>query len=224
MNRVFFWLRHPGRTLLAGARWLRAAYLTLRHVDERQVFPAIRFTGPCGLRIKKERGSSLRIDRRLILWSHLQNRGHATIYLQEGGTMLVRDDFKLGPGTKIKVGPGGMLDIHGKGKYASSHTLGDTTVSARQHITLGAGVGTGLAVLITDSDWHEINGKLESAPVTIGENAYVGHGTTILKGTQIGDNCVMAANTTIARQTIPSRSMLAGNPARIVRSDIDWKF
>jgi serine acetyltransferase len=44
--------------------------------------------------------------------------------------------------------------------------------------------------------------------------------TLILPGVEIGDNCVVGAGSVVTK-SVPPRSVLAGNPARILRSDIE---
>ncbi|MEP0391106.1 MAG: acyltransferase [Erythrobacter sp.] len=53
----------------------------------------------------------------------------------------------------------------------------------------------------------------------IGSNCFVGAGSIILPGVRVGDNCVVAAGT-IVTQDIPARSIVAGNPGKILKSNI----
>ena len=50
------------------------------------------------------------------------------------------------------------------------------------------------------------------APVTIGNNFWVGANVTILPGATIGDCCVIAAGSVVTRD-IPEKVLAAGNPA-----------
>lgn len=54
----------------------------------------------------------------------------------------------------------------------------------------------------------------------IGANCFIGGCSLILPGVEIGDNCVVGAGSVVTR-SVPPRSIVAGNPARIVRSDIE---
>ncbi|MBB3945327.1 acetyltransferase-like isoleucine patch superfamily enzyme [Rhizobium skierniewicense] len=44
----------------------------------------------------------------------------------------------------------------------------------------------------------------------------------ILKGVTIGDGAVIAAGAVVTKD-VPPRSVVAGNPAKIVRDDIAWE-
>lgn len=54
----------------------------------------------------------------------------------------------------------------------------------------------------------------------IGQNCFIGGRSMILPGVEIGDNCVVGAGS-IVTKSVPPRSLVAGNPARILRSDIE---
>ena len=54
----------------------------------------------------------------------------------------------------------------------------------------------------------------------IGENCFIGGRSLILPGVEIGDNCVVGAGSVVTK-SVPPRSVVAGNPAKILRSDIE---
>lgn len=55
-----------------------------------------------------------------------------------------------------------------------------------------------------------------TAPVTIGNNVWIGGGSIILPGVTIGDNVTIGAGSVVTK-SIPSDSLAVGNPARVVR-------
>jgi acetyltransferase-like isoleucine patch superfamily enzyme len=54
-----------------------------------------------------------------------------------------------------------------------------------------------------------------SKGVVIGDNVWVGAGTTILDGTVLGDNTVVVANSLLNRR-YPPNCILQGNPAKVI--------
>lgn len=58
--------------------------------------------------------------------------------------------------------------------------------------------------------------------VEIGNNVFVGAGSTVLCDTKIGDNVIIGAGSVVTHD-VPSNSVVAGNPAKIVCSFEDWK-
>lgn len=61
--------------------------------------------------------------------------------------------------------------------------------------------------------------KTQTAPVTIGNNVWIGGGAIILPGVTIGDNVVIGAGSVVTKD-IPSDSVACGNPCRVVRKNI----
>lgn len=95
-------------------------------------------------------------------------------------------------------------------------------------IIIGDNLLTGRWVTITDNghgktDYEELkispsNRSLFSkGPVIIGNNVWIGDKATILAGVTIGDGSVVAANSVVTKD-VPSYSVAAGNPARIIKT------
>lgn len=60
--------------------------------------------------------------------------------------------------------------------------------------------------------------------VVIGNKVWVGHGVTILKGSELADGVIVGAASCITRKhTIPC-SVVVGNPGREIKYDVDWKM
>lgn len=57
---------------------------------------------------------------------------------------------------------------------------------------------------------------------TIGNHVWLGLRATVLKGVTIGDGAIVGANTTLSRD-VPSHTIVAGNPPRILRNNVDWE-
>ena len=60
--------------------------------------------------------------------------------------------------------------------------------------------------------------KTQTAPVTIGDNVWIGGGAIILPGVTIGDNVVIGAGSVVTKD-IPSNTIAYGNPCRIIRKN-----
>jgi len=59
-----------------------------------------------------------------------------------------------------------------------------------------------------------------SAPVIIGMNCWIGSNVRICKGVTIGDNSIVAACSVVTKD-VPPNCIVAGNPAKIVKYNID---
>lgn len=60
--------------------------------------------------------------------------------------------------------------------------------------------------------------KTITAPVTIGDNVWIGGGSIILSGVTIGDNVTIGAGSVVTK-SIPSNTVAYGNPCRVVREN-----
>lgn len=59
----------------------------------------------------------------------------------------------------------------------------------------------------------------DCAPIIIGKNCWIGEHSRICKGVTIGDNSIVAASSVVTKD-VPANSIVAGNPAKIVKTDI----
>lgn len=53
-------------------------------------------------------------------------------------------------------------------------------------------------------------------PVSIGDSTFIGFGAHIAPGVSVGQNCIIGANSVVTKD-IPDYSVVAGNPARIIK-------
>ena len=115
------------------------------------------------------------------------------------------------PGAVIKIGD--RVGISG------------ATIYARERIEIGDDTLIGGNVKILDNDFHPVepdarrmndNTKLGVAPICIGKNCFIGVNAIILKGTQLGDNCVVGAGSVVTGK-FPANSVIAGNPAKVIK-------
>lgn len=54
----------------------------------------------------------------------------------------------------------------------------------------------------------------------VGRNCFIGGRSLILPGVEIGDNCVIGAGSVVTKN-VPPRSLVVGNPGRIIASNIE---
>src|SRR5438477_1526329 len=59
--------------------------------------------------------------------------------------------------------------------------------------------------------------KLETRPVKISDNVWIGMNAIILKGVTIGENSVVAAGAVVTK-SVPANCIVAGNPAAVVKT------
>ena len=86
-------------------------------------------------------------------------------------------------------------------------------VACHEEITIGDGTEIGPNTCIYDHD-HDYKcdegikaGKYLSSPVSIGKNVWIGANVVILRGTKIGDHCVIAAGS-VVKEDVPAHTLL----------------
>lgn len=80
-------------------------------------------------------------------------------------------------------------------------------------------------VRIYPTDFHKIFASGQRInppkPIVIGDKVWLCERVMVLSGAEIGNGCVIGAAAVVAGQ-VPKRSVAVGNPAYVVRSDIEW--
>lgn len=91
-------------------------------------------------------------------------------------------------------------------------TIGDFTMLASSVAVVGGDHAFDRRdVMMIDS------GREHWKPTRIGRDCWIGHGAILLNGITIGDGSIVAAGSVVLAD-VPPLSIVAGNPARVVRS------
>ena len=64
-------------------------------------------------------------------------------------------------------------------------------------------------------------GSMIPGKITLGKNVWIGSNATILAGTTIGDGAIIAAGAVVTKD-VPANSIVAGNPAKVIKNNISW--
>jgi len=92
-------------------------------------------------------------------------------------------------------------------------------IAATGHVSIGADCLIGTHVIVLDNDFHGVvdrNTIPSPRPVCIGDRVWIGSRAVILPGVNIGDGSVIGAGSVVTRD-FPANSVLAGNPAQLLR-------
>lgn len=136
--------------------------------------------------------------------------------MDKNSNLCINGDFLIYTGCDIRIHSNGTLTL-GDGGYMNKNGR----ISCFNKITIGKNVIISENFLIRDSDNHHINGKLSAEPITIEDNVWIGLNVTILNGVTIGEGSVIAAGSVVVKD-IPAKSLAAGCPAVVKKTDIQW--
>jgi len=134
------------------------------------------------------------------------------------GQLRLSAKARLFPGVAIYFeGPGATVRI-GRASFLNRRT----EIAAAESVTIGDGCAISWDVCITDTDYHQLGDRPKTEPVVIGDNVWIGARAVVLKGVTIGDGAVVAAGA-IVTTNVPPRAVVAGNPARVIDTDVTWE-
>jgi len=130
----------------------------------------------------------------------------------------IGDNSRIGPFVEIQKNAS-----IGKNCKIQSHTFICEGVTIEDDVFVGHGVmfindryprsTAESGALQTEADWKVI-------PTRVGRGASIGSNATILCGVNIGENAIIGAGCVVVKD-VPDSTIVAGNPARIIRS-IDY--
>ncbi len=104
------------------------------------------------------------------------------------------------------------MDIHPTVKISLRANL-DLTNPSGVHIDDGTYIAFHAVVLTHDMS------RLVMSDTYIGKNCFIGAYSIIMPGVRIGDQCIVGSGSVVTTD-VPSHSVVAGNPAKIIRSGI----
>lgn len=150
------------------------------------------------------------------------------IQLSENAQLVLDNNSLILKGCYITIGANCKLKI-GYNSYLSQ----GIKINTRCGMTIGNNVLIGYDTLIMDYDGHPIflqddvdDGQIfiggKSKPITIEDDVWIGHRSTILKGVTIGKGSVVGSRACVTSD-VPPYSIVAGNPARVIKENIKWR-
>lgn len=143
------------------------------------------------------------------------------LYFGYGSKTTIEHSVSIGPGVNIVVKDNAKLTI-GESTYFTS----DSHIEVVNDMSIGSNCAISWGVTIIDDDHHELLDDrakpLLSSTLIIKDHVWIGCNVTLLKGTEIGNNCVVGAGS-VVKGVFPDNVLLVGNPAKIVKQDINWR-
>lgn len=152
----------------------------------------------------------------------LQGHGHKNIFM--GKNTSIGRNCILGCWSRY-----GTAEFNPTIEIGNDCSIGEYNhISACQSVIIGNGVLTGRYVYISDNNHGDTHFETLTikpskrplyikGPIIIGDNVWIGDKVSILSGVSIGESVVIAANSVVTKD-IPPFSVVAGCPARILKS------
>ena len=174
------------------------------------------------------KGALLSIDKKAeielrenLMIGHKRVKGNkvSTRLQMDAWTKLeVNGRFLMNEGSYIWITHSGKLILDG------GFINEGVTITCASTIHIGSNCHIAREAVIRDYDGHYIEDVdyRTSKPVIIGRDVWIGYRAMILKGVTIGDGAVIAANSVVTKN-VPANSIVAGNPAKVIKENIKWR-
>lgn len=120
--------------------------------------------------------------------------------------LTVESRSKVALGKRLKMKSRSIIRVRKNaelviGDYVSLNEGSIITAYEKIHIGNGVNIAPNVMIYDHDHDFRADGGlaadKYKTSPIEIGNNVWIGANTVILRGTKIGDNCVIAAGSVV---------------------------
>ena len=175
------------------------------------------------------------INNNIIIENIKTNKGKIVINIfGDNNSVIIKDGFYLSSQLNLIIGQNHPYF----GKVINSKFLIDknTSVESMQYVTFNSNtycnigencmLASNITIFNTDAhpvfnkDTREIINKVNG--VEIGRHCWLGTNSTILKNTQIADDCIVGWGSVVSGKHLTPNCAIAGNPAKVVKENITW--
>lgn len=139
------------------------------------------------------------------------------------GDIIFAGYANIGCGAKIVCMDKGLLKIGNKSSFN-----GNSEIICSKMISFGDNCNISWNCLFMDTDFHLIkqkNGEIinHNNSIIIGNHVWVGCKCTILKGSNINNDCIVAACSRISKN-VESEKCIIGNNGIILKKNVTWEM
>ncbi|MBR3572361.1 MAG: acyltransferase [Bacteroidales bacterium] len=132
-------------------------------------------------------------------------------------------------GGKASIGHGSKLSVRGNLTLGADFNMtAESTIVCAHQISFGKDCLLSWDILIMDTDEHPIYNQdgirtNPDKPILVGNHVWIGCKCTLLKGTEIPNNAIVAAGTLLTSAFSGENQVIGGNPPAVLRSDVRWE-
>jgi len=132
-------------------------------------------------------------------------------------------------GGKASIGHGSKLSVRGNLTLGADFNMtAESTIVCAHQISFGKDCLLSWDILIMDTDEHPIINQdgirtNPDKPILVGNHVWIGCKCTLLKGTEIPNNTVVAAGTLLTSAFSGKNQIVGGNPPTILKNNVRWE-
>lgn len=169
-------------------------------------------------KIRVDKSSIIKLGKNIkLVGCDITMRGKNNHLEIEDGVRIHRSTIEImGDNCLVKIGKNSMI---GDNCYL-------VVKEENIHLTIGKSCGLSRNIKVMTSDGHPIfqnNIRINNAQnIVIGNNIWIGDNVTILKGVEVSNDSVIGINSVVTK-SVPPNTVVAGNPAKVIKENITWK-
>jgi len=169
-----------------------------------------------------ERYSTLRVKKMLTsCGTNFRALNYGLIMTAPGYEIHVGNNVCLEKGVRLSMGPGAKIFI-GDNTYLADYAH----VLSVDEVRIGKDCAISWHVLFMDTSSHPIAfgdqpPETRISPIVVEDHVWIGCRAVILKGVTIGEGAIVANNAVVTHD-VPPRTMVGGNPAKVIKEEVSW--
>ncbi|QGU00871.1 hypothetical protein SYNTR_2277 [Candidatus Syntrophocurvum alkaliphilum] len=167
--------------------------------------------------------STWRVKQKLTSYGdNIRARNAGWLWLGENSEVHVGNNVLLERKVRISTGKNARIYID------DNSYIGDySNILAVKEITIGKDCAISWHVCFMDTTSHSIGVKGEKPrtkiePIRVEDHVWIGIRAVILKGVTVGQGAIIANNAVVTKD-VPPFTMVAGNPAKVIKEDVIWE-
>ena len=130
----------------------------------------------------------------------------------------------VGHGLEIWISEGSQVEIKEHSHFAGKSHLAATE---GRKISIGERCLFASEIVFRTGDSHSIldlEGKRlnPAKDIHVDNHVWIGQHVTVLKGTEIGNDCIVGINSLLTGKKFVPNCVIAGNPAKVIKQGVTW--
>ncbi len=156
---------------------------------------------------------------------------HGKPFIRNYGKITIGNGFRCNSGRDYNPIGGDTicrLVVYGNAELTIGNNVGisNSTIVCQQKVSIEDYVLIGGGCRIWDTDFHSQDPfirtsprdtDVKTSPIIIRKRAFIGGGSIVLKGVEVGENSIIAAGSVVTK-SVPPNEIWGGNPAKFIRA------
>jgi len=179
--------------------------------------------------VKKLRVSATGTKNKIVLYEPFKFSHKLRISLSSNAEIVIKPNCNLCGGCNIIKMRGEEPNFLHIGKNFGCGANATFDITDHGNITIGDNCMFSWNIYFKSDDTHPVISTTDGAvlnksdEIVVGDNVWIGMNASILKNSRIPSHCIVGAYSVVAKRFDMENCALAGNPARVVKTDVDWR-